>query len=327
MDSKLIRIGILGKANIAVKAVIPALIDLSDLFEITAIASRDLSLGNSISFQNINLLEGYENLIDSNLIDALYIPLPNSLHYKYIKDALLKGIHVLVEKSLVCNLEEAKELNTLAKKNDLVLLENFQFRKHGQLAYIQDILKENTLGDLRFIRSTFCFPPFQDKNNIRYQRELGGGALLDAGAYPVKISQILLGEGLYIKAANLYEDKVLGVDIYGGAQIEQKDSNVISQIAFGFDHLYQCNIEIVGNKGKLSTNRIFTAHKDIAPIIKLETQDGTKEIELPKDDHFKNMLQYFHLLMNSKDQREKEYSDNINQARLLHEIKIVSNEK
>lgn len=327
MNSKITKIGILGKANIAIKAVIPAFLDLNDKFEIAGIATRSILQDDNLPFNNIKMLEGYGNIIDNKIIDALYIPLPNSLHYTYIKDALSKGIHVLVEKSLVCSLEEAIELNEIAKKNELVLLENFQFRKHSQLEYVQNILRGNILGELRFIRSTFCFPPFRDKNNIRYKKELGGGALLDAGAYPVKISQLLLGEDLFVTAANLYRDEKLGVDIYGGAQLEDRNSDVISQIAFGFDNYYQCNVEIIGTKGKLSTNRIFTAHKDVIPVMRLETSEGAQDIELPKDDHFKKMLQYFYKLINAQDLREKEYSGNINQARLLNEIKIIINEK
>ena len=102
-------------------------------------------------------------------------------------------MHVLVEKSLACEYAQVVELNDLAKKKGLALIENFQFRFHSQLQYIKNIVGSGKIGELRCIKSAFGFPPFQEKNNIRYQKELGGGALLDAGAYPIKISQIFMG--------------------------------------------------------------------------------------------------------------------------------------
>ena len=100
-----------------------------------------------------------------------------------------------------------------------MLLENFQFRFHSQLAYIMGLVEDGTIGELRNIRSSFGFPPFPDKNNIRYSKDLCGGALLDAGAYPIKISQIFLGNSINVKTADLSIDKELEVDIWGSATL------------------------------------------------------------------------------------------------------------
>src|SRR5690606_2566542 len=164
---------------------------------------------------------------------------------------------------------------------------------------------------------TFCFPPFPDKDNIRYKEELGGGALLDAGAYPTKISQMILGNDLEVTSATLNYNDDFNVDIWGGAYLKQKNGNLFSQIAFGFDNYYQCNVEIVGSKGRLYTNRIFTANESVKPVIILETQDyGSQEIELKVDNHFKQMLSYFHELIIGDKDKKQEYKDNINQSRL-----------
>lgn len=326
MEYQKIRIGVLGAANIAVRSVIPAIISLKNQYDFIGVASRNPeSINNE---QQYEAIEGYENLLNNDSLNAVYIPLPNSLHYEWVKKSLEKGLHVLVEKSLGCSYKEVLELNETAKNKNLVLVENFQFRFHSQLQYILDVLKKGVLGDLRIVRSAFCFPPFPDKNNIRYKKNLGGGALLDAGAYPVKLSQILLGNDIQVTSAVLNKNEKLDVDIWGGAFLKQKNGELFSQIAFGFDNYYQCNVEIIGAKGKLYTNRIFTAGENLEPTMILETNsDGYKKIQLKPDNHFKNMLIHFSNLISGVKNREQEYIDNVNQARLLEELRMSSENK
>lgn len=325
---KIIRIGVLGAANIAVRSVIPVIQQLDSEYSLVGVARRNLDNSNAVlNSLGVSVFDGYDMLLDSNRIDAVYIPLPNSLHYKWVKEALGRGIHVLVEKSLACTYDEVVELNQLAEANNLALVENFQFRFHSQLAYLQQLLQQGTLGELRVVRSTFCFPPFPDRNNIRYQQALGGGALLDAGTYPTKISQLILGNDLVVTSATLNSDNDLGVDIWGGAYLKQKEGKLFSQIAFGFDNYYQCNVEIIGTKGKFYTNRIFTAGENVIPLVVLETQEsGRQEVVLEQDNHFRNMLLHFHRVVSGGSDKKQEYAANVNQARLLQEIKDKSHE-
>ena len=317
-----IRIGVLGAANIAVRSVIPAIESLQERFELVGIGSRNPSKRQDIEEQK--LIKGYDNLLNNFSLDAVYIPLPNSLHFEWVKKALKRGIHVLVEKSLSCSYEEVVELNSLAKEKKVVLVENFQFRFHSQLQYVLDVVKDGKLGELRIVKSTFCFPPFSDKQNIRYKEELGGGALLDAGAYPVKFSQLVLGEELEVTSAVLNKEDQ-EVDIWGGAFLQQKNGKLFSQIAFGFDNYYQCSIELVGSNGRLYTNRIFTAGEAVTPAILLETNSGgTKEIKLDPDNHFRNMLIHFSELVRGNKDAALEYDANVNQARLLQEIRTIA---
>ncbi|MEC3880157.1 Gfo/Idh/MocA family protein [Parapedobacter sp. 10938] len=323
-----VHIGVLGAANIAIRSVIPAIQQLNDCFELVGVASREVAGSQSkLSHLNTKVVDGYSNILNRKYIDAVYIPLPNSLHYEWVKTALERGIHVLVEKSLACTYDEVVELNKIAEANNLVLIENFQFRFHSQLAYIRNLLLQGTLGDLRIVRSTFCFPPFPDPDNIRYQRALGGGALLDAGAYPIKLSQLILGNDLTVTSATLNSGEDKGVDIWGGAYLKQRNGTLFSQVAFGFDNYYQCNLEIIGTKGKLFTNRIFTAGEKVKPLLLIETQEnGRQEITLEPDNHFKNMLYYFYEVTTNVKEREQEYAANINQARLLKKLREKSYE-
>lgn len=320
--SKKINIGVLGCANIAQRSILPAITQLGEQFNLLGIASRNFE-NAKINAQKFNILpfDGYQALLNVESLDAIYIPLPNALHAEWINSALDCGLHVLVEKSLACSKTEVEQISIKAKTNKLVVLECFQFRFHRQLQKIRNILSEGTIGDLRCIRSSFCFPPFSDKNNIRYQKKLGGGALLDAGAYTLKISQLLMGYDLSVKAAKLNYDKNLGVDIWGGGFIQQNNGTLFSEVAFGFDHFYQCNIELLGTLGKLYTNRLFTAPPGFEAELFLETNTDKKRITVEADNPFVNMLLHFYNLIEHPNLAADEYIQNNNQARLIEEFK------
>ncbi len=317
-----IKIAVLGKANIAMRSVVPAINALSEKFNLSGIGRRTITSEDKRS--DFYYVEGYESVFDLAGLQAVYIPLPASMHYEWAKKALQKGLHVLVEKSLACTYNQVKELNGLAESNNLVLLENFQFRFHSQMSLIKNLVEEKKIGDIRIMRSTFCIPPFPDKNKIQLKKKLGGGALLDTGAYPIKISQIFLGNDLHIRAAKMDYNNKLGIDVFGGAFLEQKNGALFSEIAFGFDNHYQCNLEIVGSKGKIFTDRIFTAPPGFSPVIYLEKGYEKEIIEQPADNHFQKMLLHFYDLIQGTADRNPEYSDNNNQARLISELKQVS---
>ena len=103
---------------------------------------------------------------------------------------------------------------------------------------------------------------------------MGGGALLDAGVYPLKISSIFFKNDISVSSSILNYDNKLGVDIWGGGHLVQSKETFFAQISFGFDNFYQCSIEIWGSAGKLSANRIFTAPADQKQIISLENGSG-----------------------------------------------------
>lgn len=317
-----LRIGILGKANIAIRSIIPTLQSLQEYFEIVAIATRKKG-ATELSHEGIPIIEGYDNLLKIKELNAIYIPLPNSLHYPWIKKALDLNINVWVEKSLACTLAETEELVEKARSKKLVLLESFQFRFHKQIYKIKDLLQESVVGEVRSFRSSFGFPPFHDKNNIRYQPELGGGALLDAGAYTIKASQLFLGKNLRVASAQWCINSEFEVDLWGNGMLISEDGLKVAHLSFGFDNFYQCGIEIWGSTGKLFTNRLFTAKKGFIPSARIETADGVREVELPEDDAFRNIAIHFHHLTTHRNYEDMEYENqnNIEQARLIEEFR------
>ena len=316
-----LKIGVLSCANIAKRNVIPAILSIPD-FELVAVASRTSEKAQE--FANLfdcEAIEGYQKLIDREDIDAIYMPLPTGLHEEWVLKALETGKHILIEKSLAMNYSSAEKMVQKAKEKGLVIMENFMFLYHTQHQIVKQLIAENKIGKIRCFRSSFGFPPLSP-DNFRYNKKLGGGALLDAAAYTVRASQLFLGNDLEVKAASLnYNEN--DVDIFGGAFLKNKNG-LFSEVAFGFDNFYQCNYEIWGSKGKITAHRAFTPAPDFNPLITLEQQGEKFDIEVPAENHFINILHEF--VKNVKEQNYKsKYDEVLNQAKLLQEIRDKAN--
>jgi predicted dehydrogenase len=305
----------MGCAHIALRSVMPAFFN-SHHFEIAGVASRDIEKSKkAATAYNCRAYGNYEDLLNNDEIDLVYIPLPTGLHYEWILKSLNKKKHVLCEKSLASTYNEVMEVTNLAKQQGLLLVENFQFRFHSQHVWIRNMIADHAIGDIRCFRSSFGFPPFSDTGNIRYSKLLGGGALLDAGAYTLKALQVILPDYSFeVKAASSY-CKNSEVDLWGGVYLDCEEG-IVAELSYGFDNYYQCNYEIWGSKGKVTVTRAFTAPSELRPVIILEKNNTKEQIELPADDHFRNMLEHiFECLETGK--YEDEYQQNLKQAALI----------
>ena len=319
MIQKKIRIGVLGCASIAKRLVIPAIKELSSEFELIAIASR--SYQKAIEFSDhfdAVPIEGYDKLVKRVDIDAIYIPLPTGMHYEWILKALHAGKHVLSEKSITTNYSDTKHIIEVARKNKLLVMENFMFKYHNQHKIVFKNLKSNSLGSIRLFRSQFGFPPMQE-GNFRYNNVLGGGSLLDAGAYTIMASRFFLGSNQEVISAVLYNDKKNKIDIFGNASIKN-EKGIISQLSFGFDNFYQCNLEFWGSKGRLSLPKAFTPKTDEITKVLIETSNKFDLVEVKPDNHFVKILKTFSELLFNGDY-EPVFDDILDQSRTLNDIR------
>lgn len=320
---KKLRVGILGCAKIATRSLIPSFAAHSR-FVVDAIASRDPAKAGSVASQYGCRAMDYETLVTDPDIDLVYVPLPTGLHAEWVARCLHAGKHVLCEKSLAGTLPEVEALVAIARQKERLLIENFQFRFHSQHKTIRTILDSGKLGEIRCFRSSFGFPPFQDPNDIRYNKALGGGALLDAGAYTLKSISVVLGEGFRVKAATRWQPADSEVDLGGGAYLENA-AGVMVEVAFGFDHFYQCNYEIWGSKGHLIAKRTFTAPPGFTPEVVVHTGAGVEIMKLLPDDHFANMLTHCAMSVETHS-FEAEYRDCLTQANLIQQTRERSGE-
>ena len=315
-----IRVGILGCAAIAKRSLAPAFA-AHPSFQLVAIASRTVDKAAAFASQYGARPCSYDELVTANDVDLIYCPLPTGLHAEWVAKCLQAGKHVLCEKSLACTYDEVVRLVDLARSRNLLLMESFQFRFHAQNLYVKKLLSDGVIGPLRQVVIRFGIPPFPEgAANIRYSKELGGGALLDNGAYTLKAASYLLGEDLTVLAAlsdvNRSDKDGIGddVDLTGSIMLRTKDG-VPVQTAYGFSHFYQNGYEIWGKDGKITTTRAFTARPDFAAPVILETHKEREEKNF-QDDHFANLLSHIAQSLVSCN-FSLEYAQNLYQARLM----------
>ena len=180
-----VRWGILGTANIARAQFLPGLRAAGGIP--AAVAGRDAGRAEQYARDNgvDRAIGGYQNLIDEPGIDALYIPLPNALHAEWTLRALAAGRPVLCEKPLCGNLQDSVGVRDAARQTGTLLWEAFVFPFHRQIAQVRDLVAGGAIGELMEIKSNFHFQ-LSNPGNIRYSRELEGGALNDVGCYPIR---------------------------------------------------------------------------------------------------------------------------------------------
>lgn len=268
------------------------------------------------------IFDGYESIVTSDEIDALYIPLPPALHFHWAKMALEKGKHVLVEKPSTISLKDTKELVEIAGQKGLALHENYMFTFHEQLTAIKNIVDSGEIGDVRLYRIAFGFP-MRAANDFRYNKSLGGGALIDAGGYTIKYAYRLLGNTTKLKYAQMNYSFEHEVDMYGSAALVNKDG-VTAQIAYGMDNNYKCELEVWGSKGCITTGRILTAPVGFQPSATIRKGNTDEEIKLPADDAFKKSIEHFVKCIEDSKIRNFNYDEIVIQAELVEQFRAMA---
>lgn len=192
---KRVRWGILGCANIARVAFIPGLKATTNGIA-AAIASRDEAKAQAwASEHGIQRAYGsYEALLADAEIDAVYIPLPNSLHAEYITKAAVAGKHIFCEKPLTADAAEAVKAVAKTVRHDVMLFEAFVYRFQPQTALVRKLIDEGAIGRVKTAHASFHFNLRERVHNVRMKADLAGGALMDVGCYCLDWARWLMGE-------------------------------------------------------------------------------------------------------------------------------------
>src|SRR3990172_164939 len=190
-----LRVGILGAARIAPMALVRPARAVPEV-EIVAVAARERPPAPAFARKHgiPRTCASYDEVIRDADLDAVYNPLPNSLHCEWTIRALEAGKHVLCEKPLPANADEAARMAETAEKTGLVLMEAFHWRYHPLAARMQEIVASGELGLIEHVEASMCIPLILP-GDIRYRLDLAGGALMDAGCYAVSGVRFLAGAG------------------------------------------------------------------------------------------------------------------------------------
>lgn len=258
MSQEKIRWGILSTALIGTQKVIPAM-QQGEFCEVVAIASRSDDKAKKAADQlGIPTSHGsYEALLADPNVDAIYNPLPNHLHVDWSIKALEAGKHVLCEKPIGLSSAEGQQLVDAGKQHPkLKLMEAFMYRHHPQWVAMRDMINAGEIGELRTLHSFFSYFN-DDPDNIRNQADIGGGALMDIGCYPISLSRFLFDSEPTKVLSTVEYDPSLKVDRLSSAILQFEDGTSTFTCSTQL-HPYQ-RVHAYGTHGHLEIRIPFNA--------------------------------------------------------------------
>jgi predicted dehydrogenase len=285
-----LRWGILGVARIN-ERLLPAF-RRADHADLRAIASRSPERARAAAAAHHILTAhgSYDALLADPNVDAVYVPLPNTLHAEWTRRAAENGKHVLCEKPLTPTAEEARELVDVCTAKGVHLMDGFMWPHHPRTARIREVIDGGAIGDVRRVSAAFTFPmqPL-DPSNIRLQAGLAGGSLLDVGCYPVyAIRWAFAGEPIRVYATARYQYDV-DVEMNG---IVWLDDDRVGTFDCGFTLPLRSWLEIAGTGGLVRVPDMWLPGPR-ATFTLVRTGAAPEEVVIEGEDQIVRMIDDF----------------------------------
>lgn len=287
-----IRWGILSTANIGRKRVVPAM-QLCERGVVAAVASRNLDAAKEYAAElNIPKAYGsYEELLADPDIDAIYNPLPNSLHAEWSIKAAEAGKPTLCEKPLASDAAEAQTMVDAFAAHSVPFAEAFMYRFNPQTLAVKQMLDDGVIGDLRLIHASFSFS-IASEANIRLDKALAGGALMDVGCYCVNLTRLMTGEEpSSAKAVAVYGRESQVDEVLAGALAFP--SGVLAHIDCSLRADFTQTYHLRGTKGKITVEDAFVIPNDRPTVIRVWDENGYREVSVAPSNSYTLMADDF----------------------------------
>jgi len=313
------RWGILSTANIARRVVAGA--ELADGVELTAVASRSLERAQAYASEHgIARAHGsYEALLADPEVDAIYNPLPNALHVDWSIRALAAGKHVLCEKPLTADPALAERAFDAAERADRVLMEAFMWRFHPHADQLVELVRDGRLGRLRYVRATFGFA--LAGADVRWSRELAGGALMDVGCYCVSALRLICGE----------PERVSAELVAGGDGVDARlvallrfPGDVLGSFDTGLDVAPRSGIELVGDAATLVVQDPWHGAD---PVLTLRRGDAVETLPVAVVDPYARELEEVEAAVRERRPPRLDRAESVAQARTLAALYRAARER
>ena len=289
--SEALRWGILSTANIGRAAVIPA-IHHSASGEVIAVASREYDRAREFAEANAipNALGSYEALLEDEGIDAVYIPLPNSMHAEWTIRFAEAGKHVLCEKPLGVTAAECDAMAAAADAAGVVCMEAFMYRFHPRIDRVLDLIDDGAIGALRSIYSAFTFK-LTNADNIRWLPEMGGGSLMDVGCYCVNVSRtIARREPVEVQAVATWTG--LGLDEQMAGML-RFDDGVVAQFNCSLSMERRECLHAAGTDGHLEVAKLFVPGTGDVTVEQFRGRGEATSHHVAGTDEYQMMVEHF----------------------------------
>jgi len=271
------RWGILGVARINRSLVGPL---ASNGHQLLAIASRSIERARAYAeAQGIPRAYGsYEELLADPDIDAVYIPLPHSMHVEWAEKAAEARKHVLVEKPISLDGAGVRTLQSAARQHDVVITEAFMYRHHPLVARARELAHDGTIGRLQGVRGTFSFV-LDRLSDTRLDPALGGGCLWDVGCYPVSFARTMVGaRPVSVTAAANWSPARIDLSFFG--QIVFPD-DIVAHVHSSFESPFKTEMEVIGSEGRLLIRHPFKPEPTETIEVMTATETYTVTVDGP----------------------------------------------
>jgi predicted dehydrogenase len=275
--------GVLGTANIAKGCTIPGMKEALGC-ELYAIAGRSeekvLSYQKEFGFEKAYV--GYDKLLEDPEVQAVYIPLPNNLHKEWVIKALKAGKHVLCEKPLALNAEDAKEMFAVAKENNVILMEAYAYLHSPYIQSLKDDIKSGIIGDVEFVDTAFFTQYYVE--DIRMYKELGGGAVYDLGCYCTTMILSLVDSAPdFVMAKAEFNDK--GADVLASVILKfENGARAVFNVGMIFDPGSNRRKDILyvhGSKGTIVSDVEYNQEGKVSYTVTSGSKVYTPSINVP----------------------------------------------
>ena len=289
MPKSVLRYGMISRAQIGLNHHIPAARESANS-EILAISSRDdVKARQAAEEHGIPRWYGsYDALLMDGDIDAVIIPLPNSMHCEWTIKAAEAGKHILCEKPLAVTTDEARRMIGAAKANNVVLVEAFTHRWNPHLRTARTLVGEGAIGHVTSLQSALTFPVSQPRGNIRFSPELAGGSLMDAGCYAVYASRFVLGEEPVRATGFAYDRGGYGVDTTFTGLLDFP-SGAVARVGSSMEQPRSCEFIAIGSQGRIDIPDMF----DDGGSIVVRAGDTERVEATPAPNRFRVQLDEF----------------------------------
>jgi predicted dehydrogenase len=281
-----LRWGILSTAAIASRAVVPAL-QAAPGHEVVAVGSRDLARASAWATDlGIETAHGsYDDLLADPDVEAIYNPLPNHLHVEWSIAALEAGKHVLCEKPIGLDADDARRLTAAAAMHpDLVVMEAFMYRFHPQWIAARELVEEGRIGHHATIQTFFSYFN-DDPSNVRNDATIGGGALMDIGCYPISQARFIFDAEPVRVLGSIERDPRFGTDRLTSAVLDFGAGRTATFTVSTQLHPFQ-RVQILGTAGRLEIDIPVNSPKDRPTTVTLATADGTEILSFGPVDQY-----------------------------------------